>query len=733
MMTPRALMDVIATKNRMATLRFAITASGGNGRRSHTSAAGKNIAIGAARKIHWSARPGETFSLVNSLKTSAAGCKSPRGPTRLGPYRSWMYADTLRSAIVRMAARLSTRRMTTPKESKNLMGSWLRMSRLKASPLLVPGPGDRVHEAHDGHDVRQEVSGDYLLQQLHIYRARGPVVHPVRGVRAIRDDVYCVLAARRLGPAEAFAFCRAYAAPCVPQHLALGQVLQDLLDDPDALLYLAYPHPVRSLDVARLVGDHVEVHVRVPAVRVIPAHVEAYPGTAQGRSREAHLDGLLLCQLPDTPRAGDEDLVALYEVYEVRLDALLQPLHELPDLLRYPLREVGLHAADADVMEHHPGAGDGFHDVLRALALPEGVQDGREGAELEEQEAYGGNVAHEAAQLGRQDAQGLRPRRYLDAHEVLYRHAVPVLHRHVVEVIQPVRDGNDRRVHAVLGDLLLAAVQVTHYGIAPHHGLTVELQDEPEEPVHRRVLRSHVHVYGLEPELVADVGGGEPGALPPAQTNLLGTAFFVEHLLPQSLERPLGAYLEALEQRVVVKVVLPHVEPAQVRVPPEGYPEHVVRLTLVPVGRRVDVGDRRHHGLLAFDHGLDPHPRTAQVQQLIGQLEGPVPVDDGDEREVQHAQRLARRCQHRRHRLAVHEDPHRVPLHSRLFEAVAAAQALEVALEAVLEVPLGQRHRHLRPYPSGQLAPPPIRSAGPPPPPHRHRSPWRPFRPSPSP
>ena len=28
---------------------------------------------------------GETFSLVNSLTMSAAGCKSPRGPTRFGP------------------------------------------------------------------------------------------------------------------------------------------------------------------------------------------------------------------------------------------------------------------------------------------------------------------------------------------------------------------------------------------------------------------------------------------------------------------------------------------------------------------------------------------------------------------------------------------------------------------------------------------------------------------------
>jgi hypothetical protein len=83
-------MEVIAMKNRMATLRLAITASGANGTTSHTSAAGRNMAIGAPRKIQRSARPGETFSLVKSLKTSAAGWSSPRGPTRLGPYRIWM-------------------------------------------------------------------------------------------------------------------------------------------------------------------------------------------------------------------------------------------------------------------------------------------------------------------------------------------------------------------------------------------------------------------------------------------------------------------------------------------------------------------------------------------------------------------------------------------------------------------------------------------------------------------
>ncbi len=83
-------MDVIAIKNTMATLRSAITAFGANGTTSHTSAAGRNMAIGAARNTHRSARLGARFSLVNSLKTSAAGCNSPLGPTLLGPKRRWM-------------------------------------------------------------------------------------------------------------------------------------------------------------------------------------------------------------------------------------------------------------------------------------------------------------------------------------------------------------------------------------------------------------------------------------------------------------------------------------------------------------------------------------------------------------------------------------------------------------------------------------------------------------------
>src|SRR3712207_9173857 len=118
---------------------------------------------------------------------------------------------------------------------------------------------------------------DDLLQELHVYGAGGPVVDPVGGVRAVGDEVDGVLTPRRLGPAEALPLLRTHAASEVLEYLAVGELLQDLLYYADALPYLAYPNPVGGHDVARLVGDDVEVHVGIPAVRVVPAHVEAYP------------------------------------------------------------------------------------------------------------------------------------------------------------------------------------------------------------------------------------------------------------------------------------------------------------------------------------------------------------------------------------------------------------------------------------------------------------------------
>src|SRR5919112_2647530 len=98
---------------------------------------------------------------------------------------------------------------------------------------------------------------------------------------------------------------------------------------------------------------------------------------------------------------------------------------------------------------------------------------------------------------------------------------------------------------------------------------------------------------------------------------------------------------------MVVEVVLPHVQPPQVRVPLEGNPEHVVRLPLVPIGSRVDPARRVYYRLLTFDRGLDPNLSATQIQKFVDQLERTNPIYDRDEREVQDPEVLSCGCQHR--------------------------------------------------------------------------------------
>src|SRR5699024_798215 len=58
---------------------------------------------------------GVTSSLRRSLTTSAIGWRSPSGPTRLGPSRFWINAETRRSAYTANAAELSSINRAIPK------------------------------------------------------------------------------------------------------------------------------------------------------------------------------------------------------------------------------------------------------------------------------------------------------------------------------------------------------------------------------------------------------------------------------------------------------------------------------------------------------------------------------------------------------------------------------------------------------------------------------------------
>ncbi len=56
----------------------------------HTRNDGMKISAGASMNTNFSALAGVRSSLAKSLRTSAMGWSTPRGPTRLGPIRTCM-------------------------------------------------------------------------------------------------------------------------------------------------------------------------------------------------------------------------------------------------------------------------------------------------------------------------------------------------------------------------------------------------------------------------------------------------------------------------------------------------------------------------------------------------------------------------------------------------------------------------------------------------------------------
>ena len=90
----------MARNNSRPTLMSVTTNIGGGpiGITENVTIAGNTARIGAMWKTTLLAPAGMNSSLKSSLPTSAIGCSSPNGPTRLGPVRAWICPQILRSA-----------------------------------------------------------------------------------------------------------------------------------------------------------------------------------------------------------------------------------------------------------------------------------------------------------------------------------------------------------------------------------------------------------------------------------------------------------------------------------------------------------------------------------------------------------------------------------------------------------------------------------------------------------
>ena len=94
--------------------KFCETRSSPNGRARNAQNVAQNAKYGAILNKNGSAAVGVVSSLVINLMPSANDCSSPKGPVRVGPRRSCIRAETLRSAQMYMSADTPMKPRTSP-------------------------------------------------------------------------------------------------------------------------------------------------------------------------------------------------------------------------------------------------------------------------------------------------------------------------------------------------------------------------------------------------------------------------------------------------------------------------------------------------------------------------------------------------------------------------------------------------------------------------------------------
>ena len=151
-------------------------------------------------------------------------------------------------------------------------------------------------------------------------------------------------------------------------------------------------------------------------------------------------------------------------------------------------------AAGTDERVVHPQAGDQLEQVEHQLALAEADRHHGQRADLHAAGGDADQVGGDPVELHQQDPdhRGLLGDVVLDAEQPLDAEAVGRLVEERRQVVHPGAERDALGPGAELHVLLDAGVQVADAAAGLGHRLALELEDQPEHAVGRRVLRAHV-------------------------------------------------------------------------------------------------------------------------------------------------------------------------------------------------------------------------------------------------
>ena len=209
---------------------------------------------------------------------------------------------------------------------------------------------------------------------------------------------------------------------------------------------------------------------------------------------DRHPERELAVQPADVAHPADEDLV-LVEQQRVRVVLLGRAAHPVAQAGHELVVDVAVDAADPEVVEQHPLAGDRGQHLADLVALDEAVQDRRQAAQVERHPAHEQGVARDPVELAGEHPDVLGAPRHLDVEQLLERHDRRPLAEQRAHVLERVDLADDLVVVGVLAQLLDAAVEVAEDGVEVDDALAADLEDDPQHAVRRGVLGAHVEEH----------------------------------------------------------------------------------------------------------------------------------------------------------------------------------------------------------------------------------------------
>ena len=271
------------------------------------------------------------------------------------------------------------------------------------------------------------------------------------------------------------------------------QTLDALLDDVHRLVHLAYTDQEATVGIAGGLGDNLEVVGLVAAVRLRLAEVVWQTSGTQDRAGDS--EGHAAGEVEETNLDGatHPDVVVDQQVRGV-LETLAQQRKCLGDLVDATLGDVLSNATGTDVRAVHAQAGDHLEDVEDELALAEAEGHGSKCTEFHATGGKCDQVRGNAVELHHHHADDIGALGDLvgDAEQLLDGQAVGGLVEERRQVVHAGDEGDALRERAELHVLLDAGVQIANAATSFGDGLALDLEDQAEHAVGRRMLRTHV-------------------------------------------------------------------------------------------------------------------------------------------------------------------------------------------------------------------------------------------------